>query len=115
HDEDVRAADVLVDLREHLAVGEARDLRVAERHVEVLRDLLRQRPVGVAREDLQLVTHACHAPFMVGAGGFEPPNTGSKVPRLATWPRPSEPWTPIITPRSIGRGTLAGFPSTPPP
>src|SRR5215470_13091573 len=25
---------------------------------------------------------------MVGAGGFEPPNTGSKVPRLAAWPRP---------------------------
>src|SRR5215831_7242414 len=28
---------------------------------------------------------------MVGAGGFEPPNTGSKVPRLSTWPRPSPP------------------------
>src|SRR3954465_4251243 len=26
---------------------------------------------------------------MVGAGGFEPPNTGSKVPRLTAWPRPS--------------------------
>jgi len=25
---------------------------------------------------------------LVGAGGFEPPNTGSKVPRLTTWPRP---------------------------
>src|SRR5215471_12390689 len=24
----------------------------------------------------------------VGAGGFEPPNTGSKVPRLTAWPRP---------------------------
>src|SRR4029078_1130668 len=26
---------------------------------------------------------------LVGAGGFEPPNTGSKVPRLTAWPRPS--------------------------
>src|SRR4029079_11038859 len=25
----------------------------------------------------------------IGAGGFEPPNTGSKVPRLTAWPRPS--------------------------
>ena len=25
---------------------------------------------------------------VVGAGGFEPPNTGSKVPRLTAWPRP---------------------------
>src|ERR1051326_6998028 len=25
---------------------------------------------------------------LVGAGGFEPPNTGSKVPRLTAWPRP---------------------------
>src|SRR4029078_12244177 len=28
-------------------------------------------------------------PCVVGAGGFEPPNTGSKVPRLTAWPRPS--------------------------
>src|SRR4029453_5345705 len=26
---------------------------------------------------------------LVGAGGFEPPNTGSKVPRLTAWPRPT--------------------------
>src|ERR671918_72419 len=26
---------------------------------------------------------------MAGAGGFEPPNTGSKVPRLTAWPRPN--------------------------
>src|SRR3954452_10043750 len=25
---------------------------------------------------------------VAGAGGFEPPNTGSKVPRLTAWPRP---------------------------
>ena len=28
-------------------------------------------------------------PDLVGAGGFEPPNTGSKVPRLTAWPRPT--------------------------
>ena len=35
----------------------------------------------------QLVTE-----HVVGAGGFEPPNTGSKVPRLTAWPRPIAGW-----------------------
>ena len=29
---------------------------------------------------------------LVGAEGFEPSNTGSKDPRLTTWPRPSSSW-----------------------
>ena len=39
---------------------------------------------------------ASHAPYvvtavgLVGAEGFEPSNTGSKVPRLTAWPRPIE-------------------------
>ena len=48
-------AHVLVDLDVHLAVGEARDVGVAQRHVQVLGDLLRQGPVRVAGEELQLV------------------------------------------------------------
>src|SRR5213080_2487074 len=72
----------------YLAVREARHLRVRQRHAQVLPDLLGQRPVRVPRQELQFVGHRCLARGVVGAGGFEPPNTGSKVPRLATWPRP---------------------------
>src|SRR5262249_39147696 len=71
-----------------LAVGEACDLRVGERHTKVLGDLLRERTVRVAAEQLQVVGHRALALKVVGAGGFEPPNTGSQVPRLAAWPRP---------------------------
>src|SRR5438552_336971 len=92
-DEDIRAADVLVDLHVDLAVGEAGDLRVRDRHAKILRDLLRQRAVCVAGEQLQVVGHRRLALRVVGAGGFEPPNTGSKVPRLATWPRPKNVFT----------------------
>ena len=72
-----------------------------ERDPEVLaRSPRRAAVVRVPREQLQLVRHgSCHSftgpawpgprlIWMVGAGGFEPPNTGSKVPRLTTWPRP---------------------------
>src|SRR4029450_8251290 len=55
--EDVLAADVLVDLNVHLAVGEPRDVRVTQRKLEGLGDLLRQRSIRVAREELQLVGH----------------------------------------------------------
>src|SRR6185436_10499312 len=39
------------------------------------------------RRSPRLCHRTCTA--LVGAGGFEPPNTGSKVPRLTAWPRPS--------------------------
>jgi hypothetical protein len=42
----VRAADVLVDLHERLAVGEAVDGRVAERDADGRADFLCERPVG---------------------------------------------------------------------
>src|SRR5262245_35808149 len=55
--EDVLAAHVLVDLHVYLAVGERRDVRVTQRKLERLGDLLRQRSIRVAREELQLVGH----------------------------------------------------------
>ena len=47
---------------------------------------------------------------MVGAGGFEPPNTGSKVPRLTAWPRPRSvrPSASSAPPRSAARIVRAG-------
>src|SRR5205814_8822823 len=41
---------------------------------------------------------------LAGAEGFEPSNTGSKVPRLTAWPRPTVP----AAPRS---STFDGVPS----
>src|SRR5262249_60980413 len=110
------------------AVRESRDLRLTERQAKRGRDLLRKRPVGIAREKLQLIRHGfCHSftsPTragprlirMVGAGGFEPPNTGSKVPRLTTWPRPSPP-PPGARRRPPAPGPFPGLasPRRPPP
>ena len=85
--------------------------RRAERDAEVLGDLLRQRGMRASRKQLQLARESWpdvvarspsnHA-ILVGAEGFEPSNTGSKVPRLTAWPRP------IC--RMIGEGPMTGRP-----
>jgi len=49
-DEDIRAAHVLLHLHEDLHVGEAPHETFRERHVEIGRDGLRQRTVGVSRD-----------------------------------------------------------------
>ena len=100
-DEDVRAPDVLVDLDEDLAVREPGDLRVAERapggtaaiSSASARFALPENSFssyGMARTPRGPVAVPALI-GLVGAGGFEPPNTGSKVPRLAAWPRPIDP------------------------
>ena len=128
-DEDVRAANVLVDLKRDLAVREPSQPRLSERDPEAVGDLLRQLRVGAAGKHFQVAesrrqkaitaersSHRSIAHYrkpwdlhlhrprtrggdlasrrtsvaeLVGAGGFEPPNTGSKVPRLTAWPRPT--------------------------
>ena len=55
-DEDILAADVLVDLDEHLHVGEAPHAGLGQRQVEEGRDRLGQRPVAVAGQDLHAGT-----------------------------------------------------------
>ncbi len=50
-DVDVPAADVLVDLHEQLAVGEAADGDLAQRLLQLDRDLLGERPVGRPRQE----------------------------------------------------------------
>src|SRR5687768_14349218 len=50
-----------------------------------------------AREKLQFpesgghkrIPHQLQPHWLAGAEGFEPSNTGSKVPRLTAWPRPT--------------------------
>ena len=57
-DEDVLAADVLVDLDEDLHIGEAADAGLGQRQVQAGGNGLRQRPVAVAGEDLHIATPA---------------------------------------------------------
>jgi hypothetical protein len=51
HDEAVHAADVLAYLDVDLAIGEVGDICATERNLHELADLVRQRAIGVARED----------------------------------------------------------------
>ena len=129
HDEDVRAPDVLVDLERDLGVRKPEQPRLPHRHAKELGDLAGERRMGAARKELQMTAvhrlvgklrirparsrdsvgpnHIAPA-SMVGAGGFEPPNTGSKVPRLTAWPRPSpiRGASPLGLPYTLSRSPL---------
>jgi hypothetical protein len=54
-DEDVLAAHMLHDLDHDLAVGEAPDRRLAERHIEMAHDRFRERAIGVPGKDGHVV------------------------------------------------------------
>src|SRR5438477_10917971 len=60
HDEDVGAADVLVDLKRDLRVRKPPQPRLPDRHAEKLRDLARQFRMGAAREYFQLAEPGRH-------------------------------------------------------
>ena len=55
HDEDIRAADVLVDAHEDLAVGEPAAGHLAQLDAKVLCDLLGESLIGGTREELESV------------------------------------------------------------
>src|SRR5207342_2987723 len=99
HDEHVRAADVLVDLERDFAIRKPMQPRGPGRKAQVLGNLARKRGMSRTGEELQrTVSHREPSDTtkkeLVGAEGFEPSNTGSKVPRLTAWPRPI-PFTPL--------------------
>jgi hypothetical protein len=54
HDEDVGPADVLVDLERDLRIGKPLQARMAQRNLQEFRDLLGQRPMRAAGENLEL-------------------------------------------------------------
>ena len=63
-------------------------------------------PVAISPSPLSgRLTSARSAHELVGAEGFEPSNTGSKVPRLTAWPRPSI--------RPYGPAAISGQPPAP--
>ena len=72
HDEDVGAADVLLDLERHLGVGEPAELRLPHLDPEHVRDAAGQFRMCAAREDLHVRARqsARHVPVtMAGWGG----------------------------------------------
>src|SRR5262245_31104417 len=120
--EDVLAAHVLVDLHVYLAVGERRDVRVTQRKLERLGDLLRQRSIRVAREELQLVGHvvsrdgissfvlrrpACSSAYHPCAFMY-PLGSPSAAPRQASM-------YPLGSPSAAPRQTTAGSRRSDPP
>src|SRR3569832_877412 len=68
HDEDILAADVLHDLHHHLAVAETSDDGLAQRDIQIIDDVFRELPIGIAGEHLHRVV------WHVGS---------SRLPRLA--------------------------------
>src|SRR4030095_6559477 len=105
--EDVLAADVLVDLNLHPAVGEPRDVRVTQRKLECLGDLLRQRSIRVAREELQLVGHVVSRD---GISSF----VLRRPARLWAY-RPCSFMYPLGSPSAAPRQTTAGSRRSDPP
>ena len=50
HDEDIAAAHIFHQFNFYLAVAESPDIRAPQRHVQVARDLRRERRIGISRE-----------------------------------------------------------------
>ena len=108
HQVDVDTADVLLNLREHLAVGETVDAGSPEGDLEVLGDRLGQAAVGVAGEDADRLEH--HPPQRKAkdrSGGF----TSGETRGVSRSPRGCQPWVPGRPRSSRGRpaaGQLSG-------
>src|SRR3989344_3538849 len=57
HDEDIRAANIFLDLHIHFTVGEAGDTCLAEINAQTLTNFVGKRPAGGAGEYLDTITH----------------------------------------------------------
>jgi hypothetical protein len=104
HDEDVRAADVLVDLERHFRVRKAMQAGDAHGDAEVLGNLLRQRRMGASRKQFELaVDH-----YFVG-GTSSPPNPPYTLTRAT---RPLTPGRQVtLRSRGARRFARAQYPS----
>ena len=78
----MRAAGKQFELAATHSPGPARDPAVIRPHPDAT-EVARAGPLSRSGD----ADERCDAE-VVGAGGFEPSNTGSKVPRLTAWPRP---------------------------
>ena len=96
HDENIRSAHVLQQLEVNLAIGEARHPGLTQRHADVLADILRQRAIGCAGENLEtpvLIRYArtprLRLRFSASISLSPPPDSA--------WPRPLLQSCPFIT------------------
>jgi len=75
--EHILAADVFVDLDEHFLVGEAAHAGLGQLHVEIVRDRLGERQVGVAGQQFHCNSPSAVAPLSQRGGPatslFAPP------------------------------------------
>ena len=88
-----------INLDVHLAVAEPPDVRPSQRHVQMARDLLRQRRVRVAGEHREGSGNRtlCWTTYdrrntgteLAGVEGFEPPYGGIKTRCLTAWRHPN--------------------------
>jgi hypothetical protein len=57
NDKDILSADILMDLKIHLTVAEARHRGVSQGQIQRRADLLRQNGVGRSGKDFQMIRH----------------------------------------------------------
>ena len=79
-EEHVAAADGLIQGYGGLAVGEALDLRLTQLDADQLADLLRQRGIGIACKDLQILAvrnHSSYSRFLSVFYGTNPASSGT--------------------------------------
>ena len=70
-DEDIRTADVFLDLDEYLHVGEPPDHGLGQRQAKSFGDFLRQRRIGVAGYQLDRAILGRHRPFSPRLAGYD--------------------------------------------
>ena len=89
NDEHIFAANIFENLAVKLPVAEFGQVDFSQRNIQMLADFLRQRQIGIPGKNFQFsihslvssvihLTHSWRRCEMAGAGGFEPPNAGSK-------------------------------------
>ena len=106
HDEHVAPAHVFHDLDVDLAIAETADRSARPTgSLQMTRDVMRQRRIGIAGEQRQLsrIHDRLPSPIMsscamAGVEGFEPPYGGIKTRCLTTWRHPSRFQSAIPTP-----------------
>jgi hypothetical protein len=65
HHEDIRAANILQDLKVDLAITEAAQLRAADIHAQIAADALRELRVGASGKDLEFFVDQIRLYFVI--------------------------------------------------
>ena len=113
-DEDVRAADVFLDLDEDLHVGETPDHGLGQRQVQPVGDFLRQRRIGIAGDQLDGAVLGRHRRFSPRLAGYDvqhiekPCRTGA-FRRARRYQGGGRGWQPIAPVFPAKNGPIPGL------